>query len=179
MPKKVMTVVFVRDGKGRGRKVLLGLKMTKIGAGRYNGPGGKVEKWELSYRSRAKLEKSRRSRATLEMFQESGLVCFDEDLQKVAICHFINIEEDGSMYECEVHVYFAELDKCHGRLRPTDEVSRWEWFLENELPEMMVADPYWFPKVLMGKKLIVRATMKNHQSELVGEVEIVEVDSFD
>lgn len=159
------TVLFVVESG----KVLLGIKREKIGKGLYNGPGGEVELWDPSVRWRL----------TLEQWQETGLICDDDDPEEVGRGYFRNIKEDGSVFEVEVCFFRVEKIKCSGSLRNTSEMYRFEWFDFDVLPsEMIVADKYFVPQMLKGKKLKVWATMKNHQSELVGDVKIDYVDCF-
>jgi ADP-ribose pyrophosphatase YjhB (NUDIX family) len=155
----------------KNEKVLLGRKEEKIGAGRYNGPGGEVEEFDPDIEFRA----------TLEMWDEIGLICEDDDLQKVAIGYFSNIKEDGSIFLCEVHFYIVEKIKCTGVPKATSEMGQPKWFYKNNIPldEMMAADRFLLPDILNGKKVIIRATLKNKQSEIVGVPEITYVDSFE
>jgi len=163
----VATLVFVVKGK----KVLLAPKKAKIGKDRWNGYGGEVEPCDPSVEFRA----------TLEMWQESGLICTDEDLQKVAIGYFSNIKDSGETFVCKVHVFLVEEKKCVGAPTATNEMGMPGWFDIDSLPfeRMMAADHCWLPEIFKGKKIIVSATLKNKQSELVGKVEIAEVESFD
>ncbi len=156
----VASVIFViKNGK-----VLLGKKKDKIGVNRYNGPGGEFEEWDPSIEWRA----------TLEMWQEIDIICWDDDLQKIAIGYFTNIKDDGSKFVCEVHFFFVEKNKCKGQPKSSKEMEKPEWFNYENFPfdEMMAADRYWIPEIFKGRKIIVRATLRNKQSELVGEVEI-------
>ena len=161
----VATVVLVV----KNDKVLLAPKKEKIGAGRWNGPGGEVEFFDPSIEFRA----------TLEMWQEIGIICKDEDLQKVAIGYFRSLKEDGSFFVCEVHFFLVEKNKCFGLPKATSEMGQPKWFKKNLLPaKMMVADKYFLPQIFEGKKIVVNATMKNNQSELIGQVRVEEVEEF-
>lgn len=162
----VATVIFVvKNGK-----VLLGRKKEKIGAGRYNGPGGEVEKCDPSIEFRA----------TLEMWQEIHIVCDDEKLQKVAVGYFTNIRSDGSEFLVEVHFFLVEKRSCVGIPRSSNEMTDLKWFKQGNAPlsEMMAADNIILPLIFKSKKIIIWATLKNKQSELVGDVGLIEVKSF-
>jgi ADP-ribose pyrophosphatase YjhB (NUDIX family) len=163
------TVVFPVNNETE--EVLLARKREKIGAGRFNGPGGEVECCDPTIEFRA----------TLEMWQEIRIVCMDENLQKVAICHFTNIKEDGSIFVIDVHMFLVEYSLCTGIPGFSKEMEEPMWFHKRNLPlsQMMAADRYWLSEVFAGKKIEVWATTRNHQSELVGDVKIVEVDSFE
>jgi 8-oxo-dGTP diphosphatase/2-hydroxy-dATP diphosphatase len=161
------TLVFIVYGK----KVLLAPKNAKIGKGLFNGYGGEIEKYDISVEFRA----------TLEMWQECGMICDDENLQKVAIGYFTNIKDNGEIFVCKVHVFLVEKNKCVGVAKATREMNQPQWFDIEKLPfnKMMAADKYWLREIFKGKKIIISATLKNKQSELVGDVEIIEVESFD
>ncbi|NTW26789.1 MAG: hypothetical protein HGA36_00475 [Candidatus Moranbacteria bacterium] len=161
------TLVFVFKGK----KVLLAPKKAKIGKDRWNGYGGEVEPCDPSIEFRA----------TLEMWQECEMICAEEDLKQVAIGYFSNIKDSGEIFVCKVHVFLAEEKKCAGVPTATNEMGMSEWFEIGELPfeKMMAADRHWIPEIFKGRKIIVRATLRNGQAELVGKVEIQDVESFE
>lgn len=159
------TVIFVvKNGK-----VLLGRKKEKIGAGRYNGPGGEVEQYDPSIEFRA----------TLEMWQEIDIICADEKLRKVAACFLKNIKSDGTIFKVKLHVFLVEKRDCDGLPKPSKEMDNLKWFLQENPPfeNMMAADPHILTPVFKGKKIVVRATLKNNQSELV-KIKIREVKSL-
>ena len=66
------TVVFLI----KGNKVLLGKKTRKIGEGRFNGPGGGIEKGEIPEES-----------AVRETFEETRVRVSPEKLERGAIVH--------------------------------------------------------------------------------------------
>jgi hypothetical protein len=154
------TLVFVI----KGQKVLLATKNAKIGMGRFNGYGGEIEESDPSVEFRA----------SLEMWQECGMVCPDEALKKVAIGYFTNVKDDGELFVCKVHVFLVKKTKCVGRFSASFEMGKPQWFEFENLPldKMMAADKFWLGEIFKGRKIIVKATLKNKQSELVGEVEI-------
>lgn len=163
----VATVIFVV----KQDQVLLALKKEKIGAGRYNGPGGEVEESDPTIEFRA----------ILEMREEIGLGCHADSLSKVAIGYFNNIKEDGSIFVCEVHFFLVDWDECNGKLKQTSEMGLARWFRKDNLPfdEMMAADNFFVPAIIFEKKkLVIKATLKNKQHEIVGEPEIEYVKSF-
>lgn len=54
------------------------------------------------------------------------------------------------------------------------------WFDKNKLPlnEMMPADRFWVPEILVGKKIIAEAHYGPFQKQLLKEVKINYVDKF-
>lgn len=154
----------------KDRMVLLAPKEAKIGKNRWNGYGGELEETDASIEACA----------ARELQQECLMLVRQDDLCKVAIAYFTNIKDDGSTFVCKVQVFIVGIEKCIGTPVKTGEMGNPEWFEMGNLPEnMMAADHVWLPEIFKGKKIVVRATMKNKQSELVGGVEIIEVDSFE
>ncbi|MDD5463574.1 MAG: hypothetical protein PHP62_00310 [Candidatus Moranbacteria bacterium] len=161
------TLVFIVDG----REVILAPKMHKIGAGRYNGYGGKIEPSDPSIKFRA----------VEELWEEAWTLIGERHLQKVAEGYFINNKNDGRVITCKVNIFLAQKKNCIGTPTATEEMGEPESFDMDNMPydNMMAADRYWLPEIFKGRKIIIRATMKNNQTELVGPVEIVDVKSFE
>ncbi len=153
------TLIFpVRPGK-----VLLGMKMLKIGKDRWNGYGGGVEAGDVSIEDRA----------VLELEQEAGIVASPKDLVKVAVAYFHNTKTDGTSFIAKVHVYL--LYEWDGEPFPTKEMSDPTLFSVDTLPleKMMLADREWVPRALSGEKMLVFAKYGPFQKELIGPVVIV------
>lgn len=156
------TLIFpVRDGE-----VLLAEKMRKIGAGSLNGYGGGVEAGE-----------SIRASAVREFREETnGVEIKEEDLEKVGIVHFKNNKEDGSVFVAVIHIFTVRSWK--GEFASTDEMQNPKWYRLETLAreKMMLADPYWLPRMLKGEKGIAYAEYGPRQEKLLGEVkfEVVE-----
>lgn len=153
----------------RGECVLMARKKDGIGKGRYNGYGGKKEKGDFSIRATA----------AREIKEEGNVLVRKRDFKKVAIGYFTNIKSDGSKIIFKVHIYIIK--KWKGEFRESNEMGIPHWFYEDEIPfdEMMAGDQPWIREILKGKKIIVRATLKNKQQELVGRVKIIYVKSFE
>lgn len=156
-------------------KVLLAIKTRKIGALRWNGFGGGVDEGESILAS-----------AIRELEEESGkkvgkkyITTKPENLEKVAIAYFHNEQSDGSSFVCCVHFFLVK--EWEGESVDTDEMINSTLFNINDLPldEMMPADKKFFPLIMNGKKVIVKAHYTPFQKELIGEVEIEEVENFE
>ncbi len=140
---KKATIVFCI----KGDQVLLAKKTRKVGAGKWNGYGGKVDEGETSEVS-----------AIRELGEESvGIVAEGKDLEQVASVSF---SFDGvPTFECSI--YF--LRKWQGDPQETPEMASPTWFPIADMPfmDMMAADRIWIPLVFEGKK--IRATVNFSQ----------------
>jgi 8-oxo-dGTP diphosphatase/2-hydroxy-dATP diphosphatase len=151
--KKVYTLCLVHQPP----LVLLAIKKKKLGAGFWNGFGGRVEDGE-SIEEAAKRE-------TLE---EAGITV--PQLEKVGINEF---EFEGEPDSLEVHVFKAE--DFAGEPTETDEMGPMQWFAQSELPyeNMWEDDRYWLPLALESKKfkgkflLSKDGKVVNHTLEMV------------
>ncbi len=159
---KATLVFLVKDGR-----VLLAKKTRKIGKDKWNGYGGGIEEGETVLQC-----------AVREFKDESGVIIDPADLQKVAEVTFHNTKGDGTKFSCLVHVFLAE--RWVGEAEESEEMATPTWFPTNQLPvkEMMPADPFWVPLVLMGKKVRGEAHYGPAQAELLQPVKIEEVSGF-
>lgn len=159
------TLVFpVRDNH-----VMLALKTRKIGAGCLNGWGGGPEEGE-----------SIRACAKREFFEETGGVEISEtDLQKIGVVHFKNHKTDGTMFTCIVHVF--TISCWVGEIISTEEMDNPQWYQISDIPfeRLMLADPYWLPRMLGGDKGIVWAEYGPRQATLMGDVVFQSVDTLE
>lgn len=130
LPRKVMTLVIVRQNG----KILLGLKKVRMGAGRWNGFGGKVEEGET-------IEAAARR----EVKEEAGIDV--STLHEVGVCEFCSPVRP---FVVEMHIFAAS--EFEGEPTESDEM-RPQWFDESALPkdEMWKSDLYWWPYFLDGK----------------------------
>lgn len=157
-------VVFVIENN----KVLLAKKTKKIGKGFWSGYGGGIENGETPEEA-----------VVRETSEESGgVIIFKDNLVKVADTYFHNTKEDNTTFVLNVIVYVT--NKKEGEPVSTDEMEDPTWFDLDNLPlnQMFPADKFWVPKVLLGKKCVVKASYGPHQSYMIGEPEIQYVDSF-
>ncbi len=121
----------------RQLQILLGLKKVRLGKGRWNGFGGRVEEGEA-------IEMAARR----EVLEECGLEV--NRLQKVGLFDFEFADEPGRLLE--VHVFLS--GDFTGEPRETDEM-RPKWFEIKDVPydDMWTGDRYWLPQILAGKKI--------------------------
>ena len=151
------------------RKILLPKKTRRIGMGRRNGYGGRVEIGENPV-----------SCALRELEEEAGIKALPEYLEKVAELHFKNTKLDGTKWTIVVHTYLER--KWLGDPKETADggMTDLKWFSFDNIPfyEMMKADEKWLPLVLQGKKVIVKTHYDHYQRELLEPITIDEVTTF-
>ncbi len=154
------TVVFLI----KENSVLLGKKTRHIGKGRFNGPGGGIEKGE-----------NIRESAAREVFEETGVKVLPDALEKVAIVHFHNIRRDSEKFICRCHIFIIR--EWEGEPQNTEELNEQEWFDIDDLPldRMMVSDKEWLP-IALKKKIIAHSYIGEEQATLIRPTEIKEVD---
>jgi len=151
---------LVREGE-----VLLAIKTQKIGKGCWNGYGGGIDEGETPIQATVR-----------ELGEESEIITSPEHLTKVAVVDFHNTKSDGSVFVCRVHVFLVK--QWVGEPKETDEMITPTWFKELPLDNMMLADKFWLPPALSGKKITATAKYGPFQQELIGEVTIQEVEFF-
>jgi len=128
-PTDIATLVFVL----RGGEVLLMRKKRGLGAGKINGPGGRVEAGETPLECAAR-----------ETFEE--LRVHPTGLQARGVNRF----QFADGYAIEVHVFVAS--GCEGEAEETDEaIPRWTALQEIPWESMWEDDELWLPAVIRGK----------------------------
>lgn len=132
METKVFTLTFIL----RRDQILLGMKKRGLGAGRWNGFGGKVGAGE-SIEEAAKRETK----------EESGVAILR--MEAVGRHHFRFAKRPEETLE--VHVF--RVDAFKWEPKETEEM-RPEWFSVKEIPydDMWPADRSWLPLFLEGKQ---------------------------
>ncbi|MEM1570641.1 MAG: 8-oxo-dGTP diphosphatase [Pyrobaculum sp.] len=125
-----------------GDKVLLILKKRGLGAGRYNGVGGKVKPGETPEEAVAR-----------EAEEEIGVRPLG--LRWRGLLEFWNWEDGAVESAHYVHVYTTS--EYVGQPRESDEATPL-WFSVSEIPyeKMWEDDRYWLPLVLQGEKIYGR-----------------------
>lgn len=118
----------------RGEEVLLIHKKTGLGAGKINGPGGKLESGETPVEA-ARREVKEELHLTVGELEERGVLHFD----------FV----DGLKLHCVVF----HGNEFEGEPTETREAKP-EWFPVADLPldRMWADDRHWLPEMLRGKK---------------------------
>ena len=129
-PNMVANLVFIVQE----RNVLLIHKKTGLGAGKINGPGGKLEPGETAYE------------AAVREVQEELLVT-PLSLEKMGDLHFDFV--DGLKLYCTVF----RSEGFEGVPTETREAKP-EWFAFDEVPydRMWADDQYWLPEMLRGRR---------------------------
>jgi len=146
------TLVFLLRGDPP-TEILLGLKKSGLGAGKWNGFGGKVEQNE-----------SVASAAARELREECGIEVDARDLQPVARIEFYFPHKPE--WDQVVHAFIAHT--WRGEPSESREMIP-RWFATNAIPydTMWADDKDWLPLALQGKRVEARFTFKE-DNESVG-----------
>jgi 8-oxo-dGTP diphosphatase len=147
----VATLLFIL----RGDQVLLIHKKRGLGAGKINGPGGRLEPGELPMQA-----------AVREVQEEVGVTPLALEPRGTLRFQFV----DG--YKLEAHLFVAQA--FEGELRETDEAIP-VWCSLSALPfdRMWADDRLWLPHVLAGTTVSGRFVfdgdaMLDHELEIIG-----------
>lgn len=134
MARQIMTVAYVL----RNEKILLGKKLLRLGAGLYNGFGGRQEK----------NDKTIEETAARELYEESGITALA--MEK---CGIFLVNHDYNKKERELHFFLVK--ESEGEPKTSDEMIP-VWFTPDAIPynELWETDKYILPKFLAGQKLI-------------------------
>ena len=135
---------LIRRQSVTGPEVLLGLKRTGFGAGKWVGLGGHIEEGEKPVAA-----------AVREVAEESGLLVPADSLQHRASIEFRFPARPAWDQTAEVFVTSV----YQGEPEESDEVAP-KWFAERELPLDLMWDDarYWLPLVLAGGHVDVLVT---------------------
>ncbi len=125
----------------KGDEVLLAEKQRKIGAGRLNGYGGRVEPQDKDL-----LATNQR-----EVFEEIGVAV--TSVNKVGEITFHNPSDDGALKRMVVHIYTAT--EWDGEPIETDEMKKLGWYKIDKIDYdlFLSADRLFIPRILAGKHL--------------------------
>jgi 8-oxo-dGTP pyrophosphatase MutT (NUDIX family) len=132
---KIATLCFLV--KRETEEVLLGLKKTGFGSGKYNGFGGKVEEGEEIMEA-----------ALRELKEECGIDAFDVEHLGELTFLFKHKPEWNQV----VHVFLSE--QWTGEPTESNEMAP-DWYSFDKLPfeKMWQDDKHWLPLVLNGKRV--------------------------
>ena len=133
----VKNLCYIINNRG---EVLLQYKRRGFGAGKWNGPGGKVESGETSEQA-----------VVREVKEETGLDV--KNVEKMAELEFVFIGKEEWNQAADVYV----AKNFSGEILASDE-GELKWFKLDEIPydEMWDDDPHWLPKVLAGEFMKMR-----------------------
>lgn len=132
---KIYTLGFLfRNGK-----IILAKKKRKIGVGKWNGYGGRVEE-----------EEDKPECLVREITEECKVIVEKEKCKELGYIDFYFKDKD----ELNQRVYIYRIDEFLGEPKETEEMGRPEEFDTNKIPysEMMVGDDKFIPFVVEGKK---------------------------
>jgi mutator protein MutT len=127
--------LVVREGE-----LLLAMKKRGFGAGRWNGPGGKIEPGETIAAA-----------AIRETWEEVGVVA--HVVEPVAVLRFYFPDmPPAEGWNQQVHVFLV---RDWSATPAESEEMRPQWFALTDLPlaAMWPDDPLWLPQVLAGRRL--------------------------
>lgn len=152
----IIQTLCILEHEGR---ILLGMKKVRLGAGRWNGFGGKVQPGET-------VEEA----AIREVKEECGLDV--TELEKFGVLEFTAPERSL------IQVHLFRTNKYSGTPTETDEM-RPEWFRRDELPfaNMWSSDLYWWPLYFHKKKFQGSFVFDKDDKVIAREVRVV--DDFD
>ncbi len=133
---------LIRRPADGGPEVLLGLKKSGFGVGKWVGLGGHIEAGEKPDAA-----------AVREVAEESGLVVAADALQHMASIEFRFPARPSWDQTADVFVTSV----YQGEAAESDEVAP-RWFAEDALPLSLMWDDakYWLPRVLAGEHVDVR-----------------------
>jgi 8-oxo-dGTP diphosphatase len=147
---------LIRRTTADGPEVLLGLKKTGFGAGRWVGLGGHVEDGEKPADAAAR-----------EVAEESSLVVSPDALEHMATIEFRFPVRPSWDQTADVY-----LTSCYqGEPAESDEVAP-HWFRQDALPLGAMWDDarYWLPRVLAGQHVAVTITFADDCATVAGIV---------
>lgn len=131
----------------REKEILLSLKQTDFGQGKWNGFGGKLEKGET-------IEE-----CLIRESQEEILVT-PTKYHQVATLNFSFT--DNPDWNQQVIAFLV--DSWQGQPGESEEMIKPTWFLQDQLPqEMWDADRIWLPKVLAGQIIKAKVIFDKNQ----------------
>ncbi len=132
------TLVLLR----REGELLLAMKKRGFGAGKWNGPGGKIEQGE-------RLEQA----LVREAQEEVGIT--PQHYWRVAELDFVQDADTDEPWHMYIYAYLC--DEWEGEPTESEEMAP-RWFALDDLPydDMWDDDRYWLPRVLAGETLVGR-----------------------
>ncbi|MGA7392166.1 MAG: 8-oxo-dGTP diphosphatase, partial [Terrimicrobiaceae bacterium] len=130
-PKELATLLFIV----REERILLIRKKRGLGAGKINGPGGRIEPGETSLEA-----------AVRETREELGIEALSPKLRGELCFQFV----DGYSLHCSV---FVSADFLGEPVETSEAVPLWTPLNAIPYEEMWADDVWWLPQVLAGEKV--------------------------
>jgi len=145
---------FIRRPGANGPEVLLGLKKTGFGQGRWVGLGGHIEPGEKPVAA-----------AVREVQEESSLIVSPDALAHVAAIQFRFPSRPSWNQMAEVYL----TTDYQGELAESEEIAP-RWYPEDALPLDGMWDDarYWLPRVLAGQHVDATMTFGDDCATVVG-----------
>ncbi len=140
----------------KGYKITLGIKQRKIGAGLYNGWGGKVETGETIRKNIAR-----------EFTEETGgATCSPDKIHPVALVHFFFVNNDTDVPDFDVTFYIVK--EVTGVIQDTNEMKDAKEFAFDMVPygKMLPADKEIVSKILNGETFFGRVYFNEDKTAL-------------
>lgn len=152
---KVTTLCYITRND---EEVLLVMKKRDFGQGKWNGPGGKVEKNE-------NLEQA----VAREVLEEVGL-----EIKKPKLLGFIEFIWPKEKEDWNQRCYIYLVKEFSGRFTESDE-CRPQWFTFDQIPynQMWPSDRHWYPQMLAGKEIKKRCFFDKNE-DMVKFEEIID-----
>lgn len=143
----------------RDNKIVLAIKQKKVGAGKWNGFGGKPEPDDTGIRHTA----------ARELFEESGrgIKAEESDLQPKALIDFYFYDNTTNEPNWSVMIYIAEI--FSGKASDTDEMKNATPFPFDKIPygDMLPADRDFLPKILAGETFRGKVRFNETMTEFI------------
>lgn len=141
----------------KNNQILLGLKKTRFGKGRWNGFGGKVQIGET-------IEQA----AKRELFEESGLSATE-------LIELGNLQFHYKHKQDTIETYIFQCNQFEGEPVASEEMEP-RWFNFEEIPyeQMWPDDKFWLPIFLQNKKFIGNFIFQNYDDIERYELNILE-----
>jgi len=143
----------------KNNQILLAKKMKKVGAGKWNGFGGKSELEDVSIRHTA----------CRELFEESGLgiQTTPEKLIAKAVINFYFFDNQTNEPNWLVAIYLVQ--DFTGEALSTEEMQMPTWFSIESIPyhEMLPADKDFLPKLFGEKTFIGKVRFNQDMTKVI------------
>ena len=136
--------------------ILLGMKKSGFGNGKYNGIGGKIERMETPDEAMIR-ETQEEISVTPIKYEKVGIIDFDEYYK-------------GNKEHVILHLYMVY--QWNGNPKESDEMSP-KWFNIKQVPfkQMLPDNKYWLPLILQGKKIKAHFNFDENWNLLSKEIE--------